>query len=280
MKKLTLKITGGENDKMALFFDCGSEGNCLYDQAVEMLDDPQASDVEELVNGEAPTAEFFIPGLDDGQTSVSVEGEDGTSVFEDKQFKDGITSRGFITFDPRKWQFDKSVNQGLVEHIKELVSSQDEAIGKAIAEWENDHPGEPFSEDFVDENETLSDLADEVRSLIVKSPFVDVGFVDLSDESGEMLFAVNCIGLAENGVFQCSLELEDGEEFDPKQLKLIRCDYDGYYCECDDELLPVVMYKNKFYSLSRDSWDSRKEYYGLAKKEEGEDYFEFSGGYV
>ena len=95
--------------------------------------------------------------------------------------------------------------------------------------------------------------------------------------SPPLFFAVKCAELeCGYGLMSCKINLEDGEEFDSSKLKLIVSDDDGFYCSCDDAVLPVVLYGNRFYRLVRDDWDINTEYNGFAEKEKGGTYLEFA----
>ena len=283
MKKVTLKVTGGRGDKIVRFYDCGREGNPLYGRAKEILSEGGGavkSFIEE--NFKAPDVETFIHSLDDsGCISVCVESESGEVVFQDDEC--GKTSqRGFVRSDPRRWQFDKSMGMSLIARIRKYIESQDSDIKVALAKWREDHPGEDYDESFGEDY--LCDFVDGLNEIVVRAPFWDVGYaidsfyMNCEKQAPPLLFAVMCADLYATGYMACDIELEDGESFDPDKLHLLLNDYDGFYFNCSDAALPVALYGDKFYRLSRDSWESHYEYYGFAEKAEGETCFEFSCG--
>ena len=285
MKKVILKITGGRGDKIAQFYDCGKLDEKRYERAHELLDGGEPADVKEFVDEhfEAPDVESFTHSLDEdnGGISVSVVDENGASVFVDEEFKAGITQRGFVLADPRSWEFDESMGTSLTDRIKAFVVSQNDEIDDALAQWNDDCPGQKLDETFGDDY--LCDLAAGVAEMIVQAPFVDSGYgmncfyESSSEKSPERLFAVMCADLYGTGCMECELELADDEEFDPGKLRLILSDYDGFYFYCADSVLPVALYGNKFYRLERTLWEAHHQYYGFAKKREGGSDFEFSG---
>ncbi len=282
MKKVTLKVTGGRGDKIARFYDCGKEGEPLYGWAKEILSEGGGavkSFIEE--NFKAPNVETFVHSLDDGGCiSVCVESESGDVVFQDDEC--GKTSqRGFVRSDPRRWQFDESMGVSLTARIRKYIEEQDADIEAALAKWREDHPGEDYDESFGEDY--LCDFVDGLNEIVVRAPFVDVGYaidsfyMKSEKNAPPLLFAVMCAELYGTGCMACDIELEDGEAFDPDKLHLVLSDYDGFYFNCSDAALPVALYGDKFYRLSRDSWESHYEYYGFAEKAEGETCFEFSG---
>ncbi len=288
MKIVTLKITGGRGDKIAQFYDCGKLGDTRYEKAQKLLDGGgETADVKEFIDEhfEAPNVETFMHSLDEdtGGITLSVEDENGGSVFVDEEYKAGITQRGFVLADPRTWEFDESMGKRLTDRIKAFVASRNDEIDEALAQWNADCPGQNLDETFGDDY--LCDLADGVGEMILQAPFVDSGYgmncfyESASEKSPECLFAVMCADLYGTGCMACEIELADDEEFDPGKLRLILGDYDGFYYYCADSVLPVALYGNKFYRLERSSWEVHHQYYGFAKKREGGSDFRFSGEY-
>lgn len=285
MKKIKLMVTGGRGDKIAQFYNCGKRGDDLYDQAADIMEEGDSGAVESFIDEhfESPDVETFIHSLDEDTCSISVTAEDenGTTVFSDEQFKTGITQSGFVLVDPRKWEYDESMGEGLTARIKALVSSRDEEITDALAKWKEDYQDQELDETFGEDY--ISDVSAGVAELIVQSPFVDAGCelnsycISSDKKSPELLFATMCADLYGTACMECELELEDGEEFDPAKFRLILSDYDGFYYMCSDAVLPVVLYGNKFYRLSRDVYEVHYSYYGFAKKKEGGQCFEFEG---
>lgn len=283
MAIVTLKITGGRNDKIAQFYSCGKPGDEFYAKAQEIMGQSDSDAVCDFIkkNFGEPDVEMFVHGLDDdGCLSVRVEDGDGGVVFESERYGDA-TQRGFILADPREWEFDGSMGEYQTSAIRKLVEASGADIEEAIASWRNDRPGEDFDSSFGDDY--LCDVADGVASMIVQAPFVEAGFemnsyyLKSDRQSPEAFFATMCADLYGNGEMTCGIELAEGEVFDPDKLKLILNDYDGFYYACADSVLPVVMYGNKFHRLTRDSWETHYEYFGFAKKGEGGTCFEFSG---
>ena len=282
MKKVTLKVTGGRGDKIARFHDCGKKGESLYGRAKEILSegsDAVKSFIEE--NFEAPDVEMFKHSLDrSGCIYVRVESKSGHVVFEDDEC-DKTSQRGFVRSDPRRWQFDKSMGRSLTARIRKYIEEQDADIEAALAKWREDHPGEDYDESVGEDY--LCDFVDGLNEIIVQAPFWDAGYaidsfyMKSEKKSPPLLFAVMCADLYGTGYMTCDIELEDGEAFDPDKLHLLLNDYEGFYYNCSDAALPVALYGDKFYRLSRDSWESHYEYYGFAEKAEGVTYFEFSG---
>ena len=276
MATVTLSITGGRNDKLAQFYSCGKPGDELYAKAQEVMEQNDRAAVRDFIrkNFSEPDVEMFVHSLDDnGGISVCVEDERGRAVFVDEEW--GRTAQsGIIDTDPRKWEFDESMGEPLTSAIRELVEKSNDDIDAALAQWEKEYPGEALGPDLGELY--LEGLASDVIEKVVKAPFEEAGF-GFGDTSPELLFAAFCSDLYGTGAMSCEIELADGEEFDPDKLKLMLHDYDGYYFYCADSIPPVVIYGNKFYRLSRDTWEAHHEYYGFAKKDEGRSYMEFSG---
>jgi len=285
MKKIKLMVTGGRGDKIAQFYNCGKSGDDLYGRAADLMEEGDSSAVESFIdeNFESPDVETFMHSLDEDNCSISVtvEDESGATVFSDEQFKKGITQSGFVLVDPRKWEYDESMGEGLTARIRALVSSLDEEIAEALEKWKEDNQDRELDETFGEDY--ISDISEGVSELIVQSPFVDAGYelnsfcISSDKKSPELLFATMCADLYGTACMECELVLEDDEEFDPAKLRLLLCDYDGFYYACSDAVLPVVLYGNKFYRLSRDTYEAHYSYYGFAKKKEGGQYFEFEG---
>ncbi len=271
MKTVKLNISGGRNDRMAWFYNCGKEGDELYAKAQELMEEKDTSAVADFIdeNFFEPDVELFLHGLDkQGRISVWVEDEDGEIVFEDEEF-DADDACGIVKTDPRKWEYDESMSECVTSAIKKLVEDSAAKIESSISSCGED----AYEDDF------LCDFEWEVGSIIVKAPFTAAGCMmdNLPDkESPPALLATRCSDLYGTGAMSCEIKLADDEEFDINKLKLITSDYDGYYYFCQDSVLPVVQYGNKFYQLDRESWETHYDYYGFATKDEGEKYFEFS----
>lgn len=272
MKTVKLSITGGRNDSMAQFYNCGKEGDELYAKAQELMDEnDDPSVVSDFIdeNFEEPDVEIFVHGLDEhSRINVCVEDENGETIFCDEEFY-AYGTPSIVENDPREWEYDESMGDCVTSAIKKLVKDSDAKIASAIAAASRDDYDD-FLEDY---------LASDVRTIIEQAPFAEAGFVmaDLPDKkSPPALFATRCAELYGTGAMSCEIELADDEEFDIKKLKLIISDYDGYYSYCKDSILPVVQYGNKFYRLQRESWESHYDSYGFAQKDEGYGYFEFS----
>lgn len=278
---VTLKVTGGRGDKVAQFYNCGKPGDEFYDEAQGLREEGDTEAVRDFINTnfEEPDVETFTHQLDDGNISVVVEDDCEEAVFEDEAFSNVTSS--FVHADPRTWEFDASMGEGLISRIKAFIASKDAEIEAAVAKWKADNPGKDFDDSFGDDY--LEDIGAGVCSLIVQAPFVEAG-LDLNNyylpsgkESPALLFATMCADLYGTGCMACDIELDDDEDFDPDKLSILLSDYDGFYYSCDDAALPVVLYGNKFYRLRRDAWEAHYQYYGFAAKEEGGSYFEFEG---
>lgn len=278
MKTVKLSITGGRNDSMAQFYNCGKEGDELYAKAQELMDENDRSAIEDFIdkNFEEPDVEMFVHGLDEhSRISVCAEDEDGGTIFCDEEWR-GTTQRGFILTDPRKWEFDESMGDYLTATIKKFIEESNGEIESAFESLGDGEIDEEFGEDY------LCDFADGLSEIIVQAPFVEAGFpmdncyMKTDKKCPPALFATRCAELYASGAMSCEIELADDEEFDINKLKLILHDYDDIYCDCKDSALPVVVYGNKFYRLQRESWESHYDSYGFAMKKEGRGYFEFS----
>lgn len=277
MKTVKLSITGGRNDSMAQFFNCGKEGDELYAKAQELMEENDSSAIDDFINKNfdflEPDVELFVHGLDEhSRISVCVEDEDGETVFCDEEWR-GTTQRGFILSDPRKWEFDESMGNYLTKTIKQFVVDSNNEIESALESLGDGEIDKDFGEEY------LCDFADGVSGIIARSPFEEAGYAMENlpgKKSPPLLFATRCAELYGTGAMSCEIELADDEEFDINKLKLILHDYDGFYCYCKDSALPVAVYGNKFYRLQRESWESHYDSYGFAMKKEGRGYFEFS----
>ena len=272
-KTVTLKITSVFNDKMAQFFDCGKPGTGLYKEAKALAEEGPSADVGSFISEQFgdPSVELFVHSIPDGTIQVCVEDEDGEEVFKDEEF-DGICYGDYIKIDPRKFEFDESMGETLTNRIKKYIAQSSDGIDGAIAELED-----------AGESEFLTDLGAGIAELVCQAPFVEAGYdidsfyMKTGKNSPPLFFAVKCAELeCGYGLMSCKINLEDGEEFDSSKLKLIVSDYDGFYCSCDDAVLPVVLYGNRFYRLVRDDWDINTEYNGFAEKEKGGTYLEFA----
>lgn len=280
MKTVKLNISGGRNDSMAQFFNCGKEGDELYAKAQELMEENDSSAIDDFINKNfdflEPDVELFVHGLDDeGYINVWVEDEDGETVLFDEKWR-GTTQRGFILSDPRKWEFDESMGDYLTATIKKFIEESNSKIESAFESLGDGEIDEEFGEDY------LCDFADGLSEIIVQAPFVEAGFpmdnwfMKTDKKCPPALFATRCAELYAKGAMSCEIELADDEEFDINKLKLILHDYDGFYCYCKDSALPVAVYGNKFYRLERESWESHYDSYGFAQKDEGCGCFSFS----
>ena len=70
----------------------------------------------------------------------------------------------------------------------------------------------------------------------------------------------------ENFSYECSIELDADEEFDPEKLCFFSLDYDDI-CVKDDCVTPVMQYGNKIYEMEAmdDDWDMGDETYMMGK---------------
>ena len=280
MKTVKLNITGGRNDKMAQFYNCGKEGDELYAKAQELMEENDASAVKDFIEKDFENEDvgLFVHGLDEhGHINVWVEDEDGKTVFSDEECN-ATTQRGFILIDPRKWEYDESMGDRLTKTIKKFIEESNDGIESALKLLGDAE----LDESFVDDDEHLCDFADGVREIIVQSPFIEAGYeidsyyLKTCFKSPPLLFVTRCTELYGTGAMSCEIKLADDEDFDINKLKIILHDYDGFYRDCQDSALPVVLYNNKFYRLDRESWESKYDYYGFASKDEGGSDFDFS----
>ena len=139
MKKVTLKITGGRNDRIAQFYNCGKVGDALYEKAQALLDESDSSAIGDFIAEsfpDGPEVETFVHGLEDGNIYVGVADEDGNMVFENEYFG-GATTEGFVLADPRKWEFDSSLGDALTNRIKDFISASEGDIEAAVSQWGN-----------------------------------------------------------------------------------------------------------------------------------------------
>lgn len=280
-RKVTLRLScSRREDKVARFYDCGKPGDDLFERASRLLS-PTASDdkssIEAFIekNFEKPNVEILLLPLQDGYASVRVADADGDELFADDKF-DAVSPWSFIRCDPRSWQYDESMGASLTERLKACVAAHTKEIEAAFAAWEKSHPGEPLGESFG--KEFLRDFADSIARVLVQSPFVEAGIemanpdIPSKAKASERLMAVMC---ADSGGADClvgEITLEDGEDFDPRKLRMISSAYSWCYWDPTDSVLPVVLYGDKFYRLSRDSWKNQCDY-GFVLKEEDDDEF-------
>ena len=220
MKTFHISI-GGERGVVNRLYNCGSEGE-LYDKALE-VDEDDGEAVYDFMDEEfdrIESVEHVIIPTSDGSTNVTVEDENGNTVFDGEvemvqnlELADGVTLDSF--------EYDENVRKECLK-IWEDTNDDDEEVNVLSVCDDLDHV---FKEEFEDEDNVF------------------------------VMEYIETYGMCYDG----DIELEDDEEFDIDKLTIFTCDNDDNVLSeiegCRDCVEPTIKYGNKFYRLYNEDWE-------------------------